>query len=183
MKNKEENSKMLALWRAVQKGDRAAFDEFYRSYVQRLYNYGYQLFPNSTLVEDSIQEVFINLWKQRTNLVISESPYHYVLLSLRRLILRKIQQRKKIVSTSYIEEEIIQFLSPVVEETSATLTERKKRVLQAVNQLPKRQKEAIFLKYYENLDYEEIANLMSLEIHSVYKLVSTGIKKLRSRLG
>ena len=72
----------------------------------------------------------------------------------------KAQQHKRTLSASHMEEDIFQLLSPALEESSPTLADRKKKVMQAVNQLPKRQKEAIFLKYYENLDYQEVANLM-----------------------
>jgi len=46
-------------------------------------------------------------------------------------------------------------------------------------QLPARQREVIFLKYYNNLSYEEIAGIMGIEQDSVYKLTYKALEKLQ----
>ena len=54
------------------------------------------------------------------------------------------------------------------------------KLMECVNSLPNRQKEAIFLKYYEGLTYEEIENVMSLNYQSVVNLIHKGINNLKA---
>jgi len=171
---KTEN-KDIILWNKAQKGDQRAFDELYRSHVQILYKYGIHLGANSELVKDCIQDLFVNLWKKRTSLNIEKAFKNYLLLSLRRMLLRK-KEMLIAIDPNEISEQLIVFQKEIKENIS----NKSDKIKKALQFLPKRQREAIHLKYYQNLDYEEIAQTMSIQVAAVYKLVSVGIKKLRT---
>jgi len=180
MNQKGQKEQDLILWKKVQNEDRLAFDELYHSYVRLLYNYGLKITANRPLIEDSIQEIFITIWSSKGRLKLNRSIKYYLLQSFRRHIFKKLQ-KSEIVSLDISEIDQIQKLdSPPL--APPLLLQQKKQVKKALELLPKRQKEAIYLKYYEQMDYEEIAEIMSLQIHGVYKLVSQGIKKLRVHL-
>jgi RNA polymerase sigma factor (sigma-70 family) len=49
----------------------------------------------------------------------------------------------------------------------------------AVEQLSNRQKEVVFLKFYQNLSYEEIARILGISTKATYKLVARAIIQLR----
>lgn len=55
-------------------------------------------------------------------------------------------------------------------------------VSRAVDSLTKRQKEAIHLKFYSNLSYDEIAGLMKISTDSIYNLISKAINTLQQDL-
>jgi RNA polymerase sigma factor (sigma-70 family) len=55
-------------------------------------------------------------------------------------------------------------------------------VNQAINSLTKRQKEAIQLKFFANMSYEEIAGMMKISTDSIYNLVSKAIINLQKEL-
>ena len=176
-----EEEKVKKLWKKSRKGNREAFDQFYLSTVRILYAYGKQLHVDTGLVEDCIQELFVGLWKNRRNIKIKHSAKQYLFLSLRRLIIRKANK----TSETPTEQGILdaQYFAPSLTQSIETDSQkRKSEVENAIQDLPKRQKEALFLKYYEGFDYEEIAGVMGLQKHGVYKLVSQAIKKLRNRL-
>ena len=58
----------------------------------------------------------------------------------------------------------------------------KRRLQLALNDLPVRQKEALFHIFYENLTYEETAEVMHVHIKTVYNLAWRGIERLRTDL-
>lgn len=51
-----------------------------------------------------------------------------------------------------------------------------------IEDLPKRQKECIYLRFYEGMSYQEISDIMDIEIGSTYKLLYKAIEKLYENL-
>ena len=174
------------LWDLIKKGNKKAFDYLYQQNVRGLYYFGFKITQDKGLVEDCIQEVFINIWNSRQSIQIEHSAKHYLLLSLRRLLLRKLKNAQKLVASSDNLEEIQRFEVEISIETAWIQEEMKKgssqKLKKAINQLSNREKEAIYLRYYENVSYEEIASIMGIGIKAVYKVVHSGIKKLRQLL-
>ena len=58
--------------------------------------------------------------------------------------------------------------------------ERAEKLKKTLSQLSKRQKEIIYLKYYQYLDHGQIAELMNISKQSVYNLLHETINQLRS---
>ena len=58
--------------------------------------------------------------------------------------------------------------------------EKADKLRKTLSMLSRRQKEIIYLKYYQHLDHGQIADLMSLNRQSVYNLLHEAINKLRS---
>lgn len=56
---------------------------------------------------------------------------------------------------------------------------RQEKIKSVLRRMPARQQEVIFLKYYQNLSYEEIAAIMGIAQDSVYKLTYKAIEKLQ----
>ena len=181
MNFENQNDHNLQLWKAAQKGDRHAFDELYKKNVQFIFQYGINLGLTREFIKDHIQDLFTDLWRKRQQLQIDKSFKNYLLLSFRRLAFRK----KKQIITIDLDEENLDHPTEFPKEfsePSSNPKEKSNKLKEALQYLPKRQREAIFLKYFENLDYEEIANTMEIQVPAVYKLVSVGIKKLRTIL-
>jgi RNA polymerase sigma factor (sigma-70 family) len=53
---------------------------------------------------------------------------------------------------------------------------------EAFTYLTKRQREVLFLRYYENLSHQEIANVMALTPQSVYNLIHRTLSALKEHL-
>ncbi|MDJ1502727.1 sigma-70 family RNA polymerase sigma factor [Xanthocytophaga agilis] len=175
------------LWNQFRAGELSAFTELYNTYVQTLYNYGKRFTPDKALIEDSIQDLFIELWNKKDHLSDTDSPKYFLMKSLRNKMLRKLEREHKYILNNLSEDydfevELSYEFSLVTEQASI---EQRQQLQQALQQLTKRQREVIFLKFYENLSYEEIASLMAIELRSVYNLVSKAIdviKRYISRL-
>lgn len=170
------------LWVAFKKGNVDAFDAIYRTYVQILYNYGRKFTTDSNLVRDCIHNLFLELWNHRQSLSDVYAIKPYLFKGLRRKLMRELSQTHPTLDLPQHEAFAIsasyetQLLYEQLED------ERKHHLLGVINKLSKRQREVIFLKYYENLSYEEVAAVMNININTVYNLISLAIRKLREQV-
>ncbi|HYH55355.1 MAG TPA: sigma factor, partial [Anseongella sp.] len=78
------------LWDLFRKGEKEAFDLIYHNYVHLLYNYGIRISSDTVLVEDGIQDLFVEIWQKRATLGATGSIKYYLFKSLRRKISRKV---------------------------------------------------------------------------------------------
>ncbi len=173
----------LALWSKIRDGNRNAFDELYHFYIQSIFNYGMKISNDQELTKECIQELFVTLWNSKSRLSIEKSVKNYLFLSLKRSLANKLGRRQKSQPLELVDLQNANLLStdePFFQEN--TLKENKNKIDLAFKSLSKRQKEAIFLKYFEDMSYEEISEIMGLNVNGVYKLVSTGIKRLRKEI-
>lgn len=169
------------LWQALKQGDKKALASIYQQEVEALYRYGCQFTLNQSLVEDCIQDLFIELWKNRSRLGSTDAIRQYLLVALRRKIIRQLQQQSrredrhlKVVTTAThtaaIDEQIIQ---------QEEVLDQQKVVSKALKLLSERQREVLYLKYFEDLDYLSIAEMLGINYQSVRNTASAGMKALR----
>jgi len=83
------------IWSAFKKGDDWALSFIYSENSEKLYHYGLKFTSDYTLVEDSIQELFTELIKNRRNLGNTDNILYYLLKSFKRKLLRKIKTGKR----------------------------------------------------------------------------------------
>lgn len=167
------------LWKDFQKGNREAFANIYQAHFSSLYNYAYRIGGSSSLAKDAIQQLFVKLWNRREFLSNPVSVRHYLLKSLRRTLLDIRLQQERYTSLSEADscwhEDSKEFL--IIQEHA--YIEQNHYLQEALNKLSKRQREAIYLKFYEGMSYEEISSAMLLNIRTVYNLISQAIEMLR----
>lgn len=173
------------LWQNVKRDNELAFSILYRKYTQRLYNYGMHSCNDHDLVMDCLQELFVSIWDKRRNLTTVHSVSSYLFKSFRHLVLKKLSWRKKFLRTLEANQdknfEIVLPVEALIEkgEDQAEQSEKLRRCLVA---LTSRQREAIFLKFYNDLSYSDIASIMELQVDSVYNIISKSIDSLRQML-
>lgn len=173
----------ISLWNDVKAGDREAFALLYDRYVNFLFGYGKTLCPSDFLVEDSIHDVFVDLWKYRKNLSIDRSMKSYMFMCMRRKILSKIKEGKNFLNedSAYLTLDYVESYQDTLIARQAS-TERKTRLDSMVSVLPKRQREAVYLKFYKNLSGKEISEVMNISVEVVYNLVSKALSRLRKQV-
>ena len=190
LKNQNRNTKDQSLddstlWMSFKKGNDLAFSILYNKYVQRLYSYGMHSCRDKDLVLDCLQELFTLLWDRREKLSEVTCVNYYLFKSFRRLLMNRLTVgRKFLISLSDRDSYGFDF-SPSQEETlieEEWETERNKKVRNSLHSLTKRQREAIYLKFFNQLSYHEVAAIMDLHVDSVYNLISKSIDLLRKRL-
>ena len=174
----------LALWRKLKDGDQQALEKIYREQVNALLSYGKKLTKNEQLIEDAIQDLFIELWKNRNGLGDTDSIRRYLLTSLRRKIIRMIQKQSKHAGSLEVEDLPFMATLGIDEQIMAreSSAEKSQQLKMAMEQLSKRQKEVIYLKYYMELDYNDIGEIMNLNYQSVRNLAFNALKSLKNRM-
>ncbi len=179
---KAVNTAYDPLWESFRSGNTAAFEEIFRLYYPVLFNYGMRLSGNEAEVKDCIQSLFLQIWERREFLGQTTSLRHYLQASLRRALLKKISIERH----GNIGEDMPDFQVELSIEAhlirDQTESENARLLVQAFDQLPPRQKEAIFLRFYEEQDFHDIANTMNISIRAVYKLIYKGLDNLQSHL-
>ncbi|MBK7231878.1 MAG: sigma-70 family RNA polymerase sigma factor [Saprospiraceae bacterium] len=171
-------------WNELREGHSSALRDIYNQFYKPMMNYGLRLTPNNDLVQDCIHDLFADLWRLRSGLGETDSVRNYLIGSLRRRILKSIQDKSNKhseLSEQYDrEDEDSNFeISLIQDETNLELS---LKLQAAIGTLSKRQQEAIYLKYSEGLDYEQICETMGLQYQSVRNLISTGILRIKENL-
>ena len=178
------SSNQTNLWDLFKKGDQKSFKELYDNHYDLLINYGYRFSTNLPLLEDTVQTLFIKLWEKRSSINKPASVTHYLLKAFRNTLINNLQSesnlQKKIESfeslsfeltdsreVHLIEEENILIHKKVIEEKLALLTNR--------------QREGIYLRFFRELSYEEIAGILKMEVGGVYKLIYRAIDRLKNK--
>lgn len=168
----------VGIWTDLKKGDKRALSHLYTLYFQKLYNYGVRT-GDSSLTEDCIQDLFIELWYKRDSLSEVKNVKGYLFKSLRRKIIFRLSQRLRVDlhgdlanfdmelshRSHYLNQQIDHEIRCRLGEVMAMLTVR--------------QKEAIFLIYIEELSYEQVSFIMALKVRTVYNLVHQALSKLK----
>lgn len=171
------------LWRSFRNGDDHAFSMLYQTYIEVLYKYGHKLTIDSELVEDAIQDMFIELWNSRQRLSDTDSVKFYLFRVLRRKITQNPLMRK--TTDCGIEAMDQKFFSGSVEnQLIATESEgtRKKMLGRALLKLPPRQQEVVNLRFFNEFNHQQIAEIMNISIQSVHNTLQKSMKGLREIL-
>ena len=180
----EENEILLNLWQQSQSGDSVAFCQLADRLYRTLFNYATNFTGDKEFVKDSIQELLIHIWERRRTIQIQFVTI-YFLKSLRNQLLQEFRRNNHFHTLLDIEEagQLSDYETIETEiEKHEAYSESQFKVRNAINVLPKRQKEAVFLKYYEGLENEQIADLMQVNRQSVANLLFKAISTLKTRV-
>jgi len=177
-------NKNAAWQRFVSQADGISFRDLFDCFFKPLYGYGIKLCNQPELVKDCIQELFRNLWERRGDLAHIESPNVYLFVSLRRKILKERTSHRK--TWGNLDEadgsDFIQFAKEDLIIRDEVKYQKKEELRDALNQLPDRQKEVIFLHFYNGMSYGEIEDILSINRQSVRNHVYRAMKTLRTLL-
>lgn len=171
----------LEIWQNIKAGDKQSLSIAYDKYIDDLISYGSRYSQDKSLVEDCLHDLFVYVWKNREKLSDTDSIRNYMMVSLRRSIIKKGKVLSK--SQNDVSDYEYKFSSELsIEEmiVKGEITkENAQKLKNAFQNLSDRQREALFMKYYEDKDYDEICSLLDISYQSARNLVSTGIKRLR----
>jgi RNA polymerase sigma factor (sigma-70 family) len=169
------------VWGAFKNGSRVALNSIFTKYAKLLFSYGRNMTADRALVADCIQDVFVELWSKRQVISNVTSVKFYLIKALRRRIVRRIQtdRRMLVANGNYDEVEFSIEFTIINDQASLELT---KHLKLAVAELSRRQQEAIYLKFYEGMSYEDLAQVMEIDMKAAYNLIGRAIVQLRNTL-
>jgi len=180
--NSNLQEREMELWNSFRAGNREALNSIFEKYARLLFAYGRNMTRDQGLISDCIQDIFVELWMKRGSLTAQLiSLKYYLIKSVRRRILRRLATDKRFLGQTipadydggiefHIEFNLIQ------DQISRDHSFQLKNSLAALSE---RQQEAIYLKFYEGMAYEEIASVMNTNVKAIYNLVDRSIVSLR----
>ena len=172
------------LWLQLQGGNKSAFEQLYRQEVKVLINYGFRFTSDIQLIEDSVQDLFIELWQKHHRLSAVKSVRSYLMVSLRRKVARRLKRNIQTESPEEVQEEQMEVSLAIDEKIcqQELETEQLIQLQEALNQLSNRQKEVLYLKYQQGLDYEDICEIMDISYQSARNLTASALKRMKGIL-
>ncbi|WP_421826162.1 RNA polymerase sigma factor [Larkinella sp.] len=171
------------LWTELKKGNCLAFERLMERYGRLLFAYGRKYSSDHEFVKDCIQDLFLDLWQKRDRLNDTVMVKAYLLASLRRRMHRALENKRWQSGTPLdcVDHFSVEFSveeSLVEGETSRNVVYRMKSL---IGQLPKRQQEVVYLKFFQELDRDHISTVMNMAPLSVSNLLQAAIKQLKAR--
>jgi RNA polymerase sigma factor (sigma-70 family) len=172
-----------SLWNDFRSGNKEAFEYIFRTNIKVLYNYGFKICQNEMMTKDAIQELFLTLLTKYDKINATNVIKLYLFKSLRIEIFKKLKVEHRF--TDLISSEIDFNLEYSAEdkmiEDEITMI-RIRELTHVMEDLPRRQKECIYLRYYEGMSYQEISEIMEIDVSSAYKMLYKAIDKLYENL-
>ncbi len=165
----------------LQQGEESALSFLMKEFYNDMYNYAYKFGKDDALVKDAIQEVFIDLWQRRHNAAKILSIRFYLLKAIKNTILKSIEKRKRFLNEPQAEPasfETVFDVEKIIIERQVS-EEQAARLRTLLEQLSARQREVIYLTFYQQLTADEVAQLMNINRQSVYNLLHESLQKLR----
>lgn len=172
------------IWGRFKLGDNDALNLIYSDNSKKLYLFGLKLTPNHSIVEDSIQDLFSDLVRNRRKLGDTDNIHFYLLKSFKRRLVRQLQKEKrynlKDNNEGFVFDIIYSIEQDIIQKEKANF--KLQSLYQAINQLTPRQKEAIYHRFTEELEYTEIAEIMEMSVEACRNLISKAIKSLKNAM-
>jgi RNA polymerase sigma factor (sigma-70 family) len=176
-KNKEGQ-----LWQSFREGDNYAFEQLLELYYPLLLNYGARLSKDQEFVKDCLHDLFVEFWNRKEKLGDIENPKSYLFLSFRRKLLRESKKIKWFREANEVSDDYaleVQFTIESYLISKEIQHESLKRLKCNIEKLTKRQREVSYLRFYQELEYDEIAGIMEINYHSVVNLIYEALRMLR----
>ena len=172
----------LTLWNNLREGDEKSFSILFERYYADLLRYGNSLSPYEEKVQDCVQDVFTDIWVYRNTLQSCVVVKAYLLSSVRKRIAR-LFERDHIFRKTTTTDSIAFLLEFSVEheliDDDYATKEKVVHLNKLLNDLPDRQKEALYLRYHQGLSVEQIAEMLDVNYQSASNLLYRGLLSLR----
>jgi len=173
-----ENEKELLS--SLSKGNEEALKFIYQKYWERLFLSAYNVLKDKEACEDIVQEIFIQLWQKKEQLVIKTSLDAYLVSATRYQVfhlIRKGFKRKELF------ENLEERFSTEGADASLDVKETQKTIDVVVDNLPEKCKIIYKLSRENHLSYKQIAEQLQISPKTVENQLAIALKRLRNALG
>src|SRR4026208_512867 len=183
----EEDADDVRLMQLVGRGDTQAFEQLIGKHQTLVAGTVARMLGSSSDVEDIAQQVFIRVWKSARRYVPRAKFTTWLLKITRNLVFNELRRAKRPAPVP-LQAEPGAGDPPLKDETqsppdaSLLEVELQQTIEGAILQLPEAQRMALVLRRYEQLSYEQIAEVLDLSVPAVKSVLFRARTELRSRL-
>lgn len=170
----------------IRSGDYAAFTHLYNKYARPLTQYGLKFNVGLPAIEDCLHDVFTWIWTHRQKLEVRHSIKSYLFKAVRTSLLHTLEKTNKFRALEQEDGNGYDFDLELSPESLALQNESLRlmrlQIESLLSRLTAKQKEVIYLRYYEGLCFEDIARNMNLSVKACYKIMGRAIATLRESI-
>ena len=159
----------------------SAFKLLVMPYSSRLFRMAYRLMNSREEAEDIVQEVYVKLWEMRTELKDYNSIEALAVRITRNLCLDHLR-KKKVKQEAAKSEKLIQDANRVSPEDQLERQEEKELLHTLISALPEPQRSLVHLRHLEEKEYEEIAEMVNMNVNAIRVSISRARKQMREML-
>ncbi len=179
----QKNEVYINLWEQSQQGSREAFSQLCQAHYRTLFNYALNFTDDREFIKDTIQDLYLHLWEKRTSIGTIHVMSIYLIRSIRNNLLHQMRKHKWQEFKSEFGEALEYTDGMSLEDEwvqNEVYSQNEQRIRKALELLPKRQREVLFLKFYKGLSHDEIAELMAINKQSVANHLQKSMTTLRT---
>jgi RNA polymerase sigma-70 factor, ECF subfamily len=173
-----------------QNGEESCFEELVERHKQRVFNVAYRYLGNIDDAEDAAQQVFINIYNAKKAYTPKAKFTTWLYTICKNTCLKTFRKKRlEIISVDFaaeLEQDAASVQLPDLNTPTplenAINAERDSAVKEAIESLPENQKIVVILYKYEQLSYENIAEITGLSIKAVKSLLHRARVNLKEKL-
>ena len=169
-----------ALFERLRQGDQGAFDTLFRNWYAPLVRVAEALLRDRAAAEEVVQDVMLELWRRREQIVLQQPPRAYLIQSTRNRALNHLRRLK--VEKRGEPRAAEQLIPPSAADARVTEQELDRAITNAIAELPTRCREVFELSRVRGLKYAEIAEVMGISVKTVEVQMGKALRILRERL-
>ena len=159
----------------------------YNLYVNDLFTYALYLGFEKEIVMDAIHDVFCRLAADKNILNEVSNTKFYFFKSLKNRLYDIYKSKREHINLSAVDSQESPFNIHVTIEDKLINKEEQQRIenqiTEMLDSLTERQREIVYLRYVQEYDYPQIAELLNISIHGCRKLLSKAMQTLREKYG
>lgn len=170
---------MKQLVERAQAGDEDAFATLYTSYFTPLFRYIFYRVKDHEVAEDLTQTIFVRLFEKLDSMD-AKNPRAYLYMIARNIVI-DFWKKKKATPVDFTDPEVKHPVTDATDiEAKADQSLARDRINRAMKHLSDDQREALTLRFNEQLSHKEISHIMNKTEATVRQLQCRGLKALRS---
>src|SRR2546430_2551874 len=183
----QDDAEDVRLMRLVSGGDTVAFEQLVKRHQALVAGTVARMLGSNSDVEDIAQQVFIRIWKSAGRYVARAKFTTWLLKITRNLVFNEMRRAKRhphlpVQIEPNAEEMPLKDEATASPDATLLQTELQQAIENAITLLPETQRMAIVLRRYDELSYEEIADVLDLSVPAVKSLLFRARTELRERL-
>lgn len=177
MREQEDNDKIL--FNRIREDNRLALNTLFKTHYQNLCRFANTYLRNKEEAEECVADVFVNLWKNRKNIVIEKSFKAYIYTAVKYAAFATLKKRNPAIEDIETLPDFL-FEDPWGTEQVVIHAELEHHVNLAIDTLPFRCRQVFLMSRIESLSYKEISSILSISEKTVENHLVKALSILRN---
>ena len=175
-----------SLIRLIARSQENALSELYDRYSRLVYSLALNAVGDPATAEEITQDVFIRIWDHAGTYQAEKSKVVTWIASITRYrsidVIRRRKIRPESQSVSWEIEPSANEMNPINVEETVEISQKRRRVRQAISMLPEEQRQALAYAYFQGYTHREIAEVLGEPLGTVKTRIRLAMQKLRQLL-